>query len=212
MNGACAIHDVELAMWGKTSEDVGEGLKTGEFGTTEETAGFFLRAAGRCLEHDLGMGGAVIEELGDAKPAHREVSVLAACSDRGVDPTVHIAIGTDVVHQHEEADGKAIGLGTMRDFRLFAGRIANLNGGVVLNFGSAVIMPEVFLKAVAMSRSRGVSLGDFTAANFDMYSLYRPRANIVERPRLIGGTTYDFLGHHEILVPVLVASILCRIT
>ncbi len=211
MNGACAIHDVELAMWGRTSEDVGEGLKTGEFGMTGETAGFFARASKRCLDHDLGMGDALRAELADADPAHRERSVLGTCSDAGIDLTVHIAVGTDVVHQHEEADGKAIGFGTMKDFRRFAERIAGLNGGVVLNLGSAVMMPEVFLKAMAMARSRGIDLGGFTSANFDMYSHYRPRVNLVERPRLIGGTTYSFLGHHEILIPVLVASILCRI-
>ncbi len=211
MNGACAIHDVELALWGRTSEDVGAGLQTGEFGMTGETAGFFARAAKRCIDHDLGMGDALMAELGDANPTHRDRSVLSACSDAGIDLTVHIAVGTDVVHQHEEADGSAIGFGTMKDFRRFADRIAGLNGGVVLNLGSAVIMPEIFLKAVAMARSRGIDLGDFTAANFDMYSLYRPRVNLVERPRLIGGTTYSFLGHHELLIPVFVASILCRI-
>ena len=210
MNGACAIHDIELAMWGKTSEDVGEGLRSGEFGMTEETAGFFARAAKRCVDRELGMGGAIIGELADAEPLHGEVSVLAACSEKGIRPTVHIAVGTDVIHQHAEADGKAIGFGTMKDFRHFAGLIAGLNGGVVLNLGSAVIMPEVFLKALAMARSRDIDLGDFTAANFDMYSLYRPRVNVVERPRLIGGTTYSFLGHHELLIPVFVASVLCR--
>jgi len=212
MNGACAIHDVELAMWGKTSEDVGEGLRTGEFGMTEETAGFFSRAARRCLDQEIGMGDAITEELRSADPPHQEVSVLAACSECGTALTVHIAMGTDVVHQHEEADGKAIGFGTMKDFRRFADSIARLKGGVVLNFGSAVIMPEVFLKALAMARSRDIDMGDFTTANFDMFSLYRPRVNLVERPRLIGGTTYGFLGHHELLVPVFVASVLRRIT
>jgi hypothetical protein len=211
MNGACAIHDVELAMWGRTSEDVGEGLKTGEFGMTGETSGFFARAAKRCLDLDVGMGEALIRELAEAQPRHGDRSVLGACLDTGVGPTVHIAMGTDVVHQHDEADGKAIGHGTMKDFRRFAERIAGLNGGVVLNLGSAVIMPEIFLKAVAMARSRNINLGDFTTANFDMYSLYRPRVNLVERPRLIGGTTFNFLGHHELLIPVLTASILCQI-
>jgi hypothetical protein len=210
MNGACAIHDVELALWGRTSEDVGEGLKTGEFGTTGETAAFFARAAKRCLTEGLGMGEALTAELATASPAHTEHSILWACSEAGLSPTVHVALGTDVVHQHEEADGKAIGFGTMKDFRRFADRIACLNGGVVLNLGSAVIMPEVFLKAVAMARSRNKDLGDFTTANFDMFSLYRARVNLVERPRLIGGTTYSFLGHHELLIPVLTASILYK--
>jgi hypothetical protein len=157
------------------------------------------------------MGEALKLELSDAGPAHWPVSVIGAASDAGIPLTVHVALGTDVVHQHEDADGKAIGYGTMKDFRVFADRVAGLNGGVVLNIGSAVVMPEVFLKALAMARSRGRDLGDFTTANFDMYSLYRPRVNVVERPRLIGAKTYDFLGQHEILLPVLFASILYRI-
>jgi hypothetical protein len=211
MNGACAIHDVELAMWGKTSEDVGEGLRSGEFGMTGETAGFFARASSRCLDQQLGMGDALLAEFEKASPVHRNISVLGACSDSGIDVTVHIALGTDVVHQHKEADGKAIGFGSMQDFRHFADRVACLNGGVVLNLGSAVILPEVFLKALAMARSRDIDLGSFTTANFDMYSLYRPRVNLVERPKLVGGKTYNFLGHHEILIPVFVASVLRRI-
>jgi hypothetical protein len=178
---------------------------------TKETSEFFARAAGRCLEHGLGMGEALKQELGGAEPAHPEVSIISACSNAGVPLTVHIALGTDVVHQHEEADGRAIGYGTMLDFRLFADRIADLNGGVVLNMGSAVILPEVFLKALAMARSRDRDLGSFTAANFDMHSLYRPRVNIIDRPRLIGGTTFGFLGHHEILLPVFFASVLSGI-
>jgi hypothetical protein len=208
MNGACAIHDVELALWGRTSEDVAEGLQSGGFGMTKETAEFFARAAARCLSDDRGMGEALKMELADSGPKHRDISIINACSERDVLLTVHVAPGTDVVHQHREADGKAIGHGTMIDFRAFAERLAALDGGIVINIGSAVIMPEVFLKAVAMARSRGVELGNFTTANFDMYSLYRPRINVVERPKLIGGTTFNFLGHHEILLPVLFASIL----
>jgi hypothetical protein len=211
MNGACAIHDVELALWGRTSEDVGEGLQTGGFGMTRETADFFARAARRCLTDDRGMGEALEIELGVARPSYGDISVVNACSAKAIPLTVHVALGTDVVHQHDAADGRAIGHGTMLDFRAFAARIAGLRGGVVLNIGSAVIMPEVFLKALAMARSRGQDLGDFTAANFDMYSMYRPRLNVVERPRLIGATTFSFLGHHEILLPVLFASILSEI-
>jgi hypothetical protein len=211
MNGACAIHDVELAIWGRTSENVGEGLQSGEFGTTRETSEFFARAAGRCLEFNQGMGEALQTELNAAKPGNRGVSIIGACSDAGAMLTVHIAPGTDVVHQHEAADGKAIGYGTMMDFRTFSEAIAGLDGGVVINIGSAVVMPEVFLKALAMARSRGMNLGDFTTANFDMYSMYRPQVNVLERPRLIGATTFGFLGHHEILLPVFFASILSEI-
>jgi hypothetical protein len=210
MNGACAIHDIELAVWGRTSEDVGEGLRSGEFGTTRETAEFFARAAGRCLSSEQGIGEALQAELDAAKPSNRGVSIIGACSDAGAILTVHVAPGTDVVHQHKEADGKAIGYGTMKDFRTFSETIAGLDGGVVINIGSAVIMPEVFLKALAMARSRGLDLGDFTTANFDMYSMYRPQVNVLERPRLIGGTTFGFLGHHEVLLPVFFASILSR--
>lgn len=211
MNGACAIHDVELAVWGRTSEDVGEGLRTGEFGMTGETAEFFARAAKRCLSNDQGMGEALKAELTASHAPNAGTSVIGACSAADIPLTVHVALGTDVVHQHDEADGKAIGHGTMKDFRSFAEAIAGLDGGVVLNLGSAVIMPEVFLKAVAMARSRGKDLGDFTTANFDMYAMYRPRVNVVERPRLIGGTTFSFIGHHEILLPVFFASILAQI-
>jgi hypothetical protein len=211
VNGAFAIHDVELALWGRTSEDVGEGLRSGAFGMTRETADFFARAARRCLG-DVGMGAAIAAELAAAGPRYGHVSVINACREHKVPLSVHVALGTDVVHQHDEADGRAIGHGTMLDFRAFAALIANLRAGVVLNIGSAVIMPEIFLKALAMARNRGVDLGRFTAANFDMYSMYRPRQNLVERPRLIGATTFNFLGHHEILLPVFFASILSCVT
>lgn len=212
MNGACAIHDLEIAMWGKTSEDVAAGLEGGYFGMTEETAHLFNDAAGLCLQEDIGLGEALGRRLRDARPPNQEVSLIATTLDLGIPLSVHVALGTDVVHQHDEADGRAIGFGTMKDFRAFACAIGSLNGGVVLNIGSAVMMPEVFLKALAIARNKGADLGEFTTANFDMFSHYRPTTSIVERPRLIGGTTYAFLGHHEILLPVFVASILSRAT
>jgi hypothetical protein len=125
--------------------------------------------------------------------------------------TVHVAIGTDVVHQHPAADGQAIGYATMQDFRSFASTIEGLKGGVVINMGSAVILPEVFLKALAMARNAGADLGRFTTANFDMHSLYRPSMNVVERPRLLGATTYSFCGNHEIFLPVFIASIISKL-
>jgi deoxyhypusine synthase len=211
MNGACAIHDVEIAMWGRTSEDVGEGLKTGLFGSTEETAAFFDSVTRTCLEMRLGLGTCLGRELLARKAPNADVSVLASAHQAGVPVTVHVAIGTDVVHQHPAADGQAIGYATMEDFRTFASIIRDLRGGVVLNVGSAVILPEVFLKALAMARNAGADLGGFTTANFDMFSLYRPVTNVVERPRLIGARTYNFCGSHEIILPVLFASLMFRL-
>ena len=210
-NGAGAIHDIEIAMWGKTSEDVGEGLKTGMFGATAETARLFNGTARTCLATKTGLGRGLGQALIEAKAPNREVSVLATAHAAGVPVTVHVAIGTDVVHEHDDADGAAIGYATMDDFRTFTSLIMSLDGGVVLNVGSAVIMPEVFLKALAVARNRGVDLGEFTTANFDMFALYRPLTNVVERPRLIGAKTYNFTGNHEIILPVLIASVLSRV-
>jgi hypothetical protein len=210
MNGACAIHDVEIALWGKTSEDVEAGLEHGTFGMTGETSAFFNDAASACLQDDIGFGKAIGEQLARMRPANPELSVMATAHNLGIPVTVHVAIGTDVVHQHDEADGKAIGAGTLMDFRTFSSLIADLNGGVILNLGSAVIMPEVFLKALARARNAGSALGEFTTANFDMFSLYRPTTSVVRRPKAMGATTFSFLGHHEILLPVFVASVLSR--
>jgi hypothetical protein len=207
MNGACAIHDVELAMYGKTSEDVAHAIEDGSFGMCAETAGFMNAAARRSLEEKTGLGSAVTAMLAEAGPPHAGASLLAACGKAGVGVTVHVAIGTDIVHEHEEADGRAIGHGTMYDFRKFTQWIIGLNGGAVLNIGSAVLMPEVFLKALAIARNRGAKLGEFITADFDMLSQYRPLSNVVQRPRAVGGTGYSFTGHHEILLPVVVAAI-----
>ena len=210
-NGAGAIHDIEIAMWGKTSEDVGEGLQTGSFGTTAETARIFNDAARVCLETGTGLGKGLAKALAELKAPNAGVSVLATALEAGVPLTVHVAIGTDVVHEHDEADGKALGYASMEDFRTFTSVILGLKGGVVLNVGSAVVLPEVFLKALAIARNRGADLGAFTTANFDMVSLYRPVTNVVERPKLVGATGYNFTGNHEILLPVFVASLLSRL-
>jgi hypothetical protein len=211
MNGACAIHDVEIAMWGKTSEDVAEGLVTGLFGTARETAELFNAAAEACLAERKGLGAGLGELLLERRAPNEAVSLLATASRAGIKATVHVAIGTDVVHQHPEANGEAIGYASMADFRKFAAQIVALRGGVVLNLGSAVIMPEVFLKTLAMARNRGAHLGRFTTANFDMLQHYRPFVNVIERPRLVGATAYNFTGNHELVLPVLVASIMSRI-
>jgi hypothetical protein len=211
VNGAFAIHDVEIAMWGKTSEDVEEALGRGEFGMASETQEFFDSASARCLDDRTGLGEALGLELAKRGAPNPEVSILTSAASAAVPLTVHVAIGTDIVHQHEGADGRAIGQGSLTDFRKFVSLIAGLNGGVVLNIGSAVILPEVFLKALAIARSRGEELGEFTTANFDMYPHYRPTANLVRRPRALGGTTFEFLGHHELLLPVLFASVLAKL-
>jgi hypothetical protein len=211
VNGACAIHDFEIAMWGKTSEDVAQGLKQGVFGTTEETARFFNLAARTCLRRKIGLGRSLGEALAGGRAPNSAVSLLATAHALGLPMTVHVAIGTDVVHQHPEADGRAIGYGTMADFRSFVSGIMDLRGGVVVNIGSAVVMPEVFLKAVAIARSRSVDLGAFTTANFDMFPLYRPITNVVERPRLLGARSYNFIGNHELILPLLVASLMSRL-
>jgi hypothetical protein len=211
MNGACAIHDVEIAMWGKTSEDVASNIEAGTFGMSRETAEFMNGAARRSLDEKTGLGTAILAMLAEADPPHGEASLLAACHRAGVDVTCHVAIGTDIVHEHPEADGRAIGHGTMYDFRKFSDWMLGLDGGVVINVGSAVIMPEVFLKALAVARNKEAELGEFITANFDMLAQYRPLSNVVRRPEEVGGTGYNFIGHHEILLPILVAAITSKL-
>jgi hypothetical protein len=211
MNGACAIHDVEIAMWGKTSEDVASNIEAGTFGMSRETAEFMNGAARRSLDEKTGLGAAILAMLAEADPPHGQASLLAACHRAGVDVTCHVAIGTDIVHEHPEADGRAIGHGTMYDFRKFSDWMLGLDGGVVINVGSAVIMPEVFLKALAVARNKGAELGGFITANFDMLAQYRPLSNVVRRPEAAGGTGYNFIGHHEILLPILVAAIASKL-
>ncbi len=211
MNGACAIHDVEIAMWGKTSEDVESAIREGTFGMSEETARLMNGAAARSLEEETGFGAALTAVLAEADPPHADASLLMACRAAGVEVTVHVAIGTDIVHEHREADGRAIGYGTMRDFRKFSEWIGALDGGVVINIGSAVIMPEVFLKALAVATNAGARLGRFITANFDMLPQYRPLENVVRRPEAAGGKGYNFIGHHEILIPILVAAIASKL-
>jgi hypothetical protein len=211
VNGACAIHDVEIAMWGKTSEDVALALAAGTFGMSAETAGFMNSAAARSAQEGTGLGRAIMDMLDEAAPPHAGSSLLAACLRAGTPVTVHVAIGTDIVHEHPEADGAAIGYGTMRDFREFTRWILGLDGGAVLNIGSAVLMPEIFLKALAVAGNRGAELGEFVTADFDMFRQYRPLSNVVLRPQEVGGKGYSFTGHHEILVPILVAALASKL-
>lgn len=207
MNGAGAIHDYELASFGHTSEDVEAGLADGSFGMVRETAeGIFgaWRAAG-----DLGAGEALGRAIAESNAPHGDLSLLAACWRAGVPACVHIAMGSDIIHQQPGADGALMGELSMRDFRLLAGQLPDLDkGGVVVNFGSAVVLPEVFLKALTVARNLGASIEDFAAANFDMIQHYRPNMNVVGRPtRTGGGRGFSITGHHEIMGPLLFAAI-----
>lgn len=209
MNSAAAIHDVETAMWGKTSEDVAENILDGTFGMARETGDFMnntLTAAFR--ETDLGYGEALGKELIDSHARNAEMSILATCYTRNVPVTVHAAIGTDIIHQQPTMDGAATGELTFRDFRTLCDVCKGLKrGGVVLNVGSAVIMPEVFLKALTVARNLGAKAKGFTTAVFDMNHHYRPAVNVTLRPTQNGGRGFYFTGHHEIMVPLLAAMI-----
>jgi hypothetical protein len=208
MNGAVAVHDCEMALFGATSEDVSKGLRNGSFGMARETGEFFNRAVKKASLKKAGLGQTLGMSLRKAKAVQSDLSLLAAASRLGIPATVHVAIGTDIVHQHPSADGAAIGASSFEDFLRFAGEVAKLGpGGVVLNLGSAVIMPEVFLKALTMARNLGHPARGFTTANFDMIQHYRPGVNVVQRPVEGGGRGYALTGHHEIMIPLLAAAV-----
>jgi hypothetical protein len=212
MNSAAAIHDVETAMWGKTSEDVAENMLDGRFGMARETGELIngaLQAAYR--DSDMGYGEALGRKLLALDAPHAEMSLLAACHILGVPATVHAAIGTDTIHQQPSMDGAATGELSLRDFRTLCEVCKGLTGGgVVLNVGSAVIMPEVFLKALTVARNLGARARGFTTAVFDMHTLYRPTVNVQIRPTQDGGRGMFITGHHEIMVPLLAAMIKAR--
>ncbi len=209
MNGAAAIHDVEIARVGRTSEDVEANLHEGRFGMVDETGDFMNAAMVEGARRGEGLGecwGRTVEEEG---APHRDVSLLAAAWRAKVPATVHVAIGTDTIHHHPMCDGAALGETTLRDFRIFAGTLAEARGAVVLNLGSAVLMPEVFLKALSVARNLGADLSGLTTVNFDQIQHYRPRMNVVERPtRAVGGRGYSLTGHHEIMIPLFAAAVL----
>ena len=213
MNSAASIHDVETALWGQTSEDVAENILDGKFGMSRETGEFINTSLtiGHTMT-DLGYGETLGRALTEAPAKNKRVSILATCYELGVPVTVHAAIGTDIVHQQPTMDGAATGELSFRDFKIFAHTVGGLvNGGVVLNIGSAVIMPEVFLKALTVARNLGSKAKGFTTANFDMFRHYRPMMNVVLRPTQKTGTGYDFAGHHEIMIPLLAAMIKQRL-
>lgn len=212
MNSAAAIHDVETAMWGKTSEDVAAYLVDGRFGMSRETGDFINGVLKDSMAEDsAGYGEVLGRELIRRKASNKKFSILAACYAHDVPVTVHAAIGTDIIHQQPSMDGAATGEMTFRDFKVLCNSVKDLgNGGVVLHIGSAVILPEVFLKTLTVARNLGHRVKNFTTVNFDMFRHYRPTMNVVQRPTQDGGTGYDITGHHEIMIPLLCAMIKAR--
>ncbi len=206
-NGAAIIHDFELAFAGRTSEEVGEGLADGSFGMAEETGAFLNRAARLAAQENRGLGEIVGREIWERRLRFRETSLFATAWRLGVPATVHVTLGADIIHMHPAADGAAIGAATMHDFRRLAAVVAELSSGVVLNLGSAVVMPEVFLKALNLARNLGRKVRNFTAADMDFIRHYRPRVNVLERPTATGGRAITLTGHHEIMFPLLAAAI-----
>jgi len=211
LNGAAAIHDFELAAFGGTSEDVESGLADGSFGMAEETGAEMNTAIAAAARGGQGMGEGLAAALaGRTTLPGREASILLAAHERDVPVTVHAAIGAEIIHQHPAADGAALGATSHRDFRRLAGSLPTLHrGGAVLNLGSAVVLPEVFLKALTIARNLGAGRPThFLAADFDMQRHYRPRLNVVQRPTRAGGEGYLLTGHHELLLPLLVWGVL----
>jgi hypothetical protein len=210
MNGSGVIHDFEIAIAGWTSEDVDSALVSGEFGMAEETGRLINEAIKSGFKDDCGVGESAGRALAERKPQYRRFSLLHEAYKMRIPVTAHVTIGTDIIHIHPQADGAAIGAATYRDFLLFTSLVKELDGGgVYLNVGSAVTMPEVFLKAVTVVRNLGHSLKDFTTANFDFIQHYRPLANVVRRPVANGaGRGYSITGHHEIMIPLLAAAVI----
>jgi hypothetical protein len=207
LNGAGLIHDFEVALSGATSEDVDSALGPGQFGMAEETGRMINEAIADGAARKLGLGQSIVELLDRRKPSHARFSVLCAAARLGIPVTVHVGIGTDIIHMHPAASGEAIGAASLRDFRYFVSFVSRLEAGVYLNCGSAVLLPEVFLKAVAISRNRGVSLAGLTTVNFDFMRMYRAETNVVRRPVAGIGKGYSFTGHHEIMLPLLAAAL-----
>jgi hypothetical protein len=207
-NGAGVIHDFEIALSGATSEDVDASLGSGCFGMAEETGRLLNRAINDGVAVGRGIGQSVGEFLREHHPRFERSSVVASAARLGIPLTVHVAVGTDIIHMHPDASGQAIGEGSLRDFRYFVSNVARLGRGVYLNCGSAVVLPEVFLKAVALVRNRGIVLDGLTTVNLDFLRLYRPQTNVVSRPTLGIGHGYSLVGHHEIMIPLIAAALI----
>jgi hypothetical protein len=209
MNGAGIIHDFEVALAGATSEDVDEALGSGRFGMADETGRILNQIIAEAAQDGLGFGQAVGRYLSRANTPYRDRSLAVAANEMGVPVTVHVAVGTDIIHMHPHASGAAIGDVSLRDFRYFTSCVARLERGVYINCGSAVVLPEVFLKAVALARNRGANLDGLTTVNIDFMRMYRPQTNVVTRP--VAGTNgvgISLVGHHEILIPLIAAAVI----
>ncbi|NQZ97960.1 MAG: hypothetical protein HRU01_15735 [Myxococcales bacterium] len=207
MNGAGCVHDLELALMGRTSEDVATSLDDGSFGMAGETAERLNRAIRAGADEGLGMGEAVGREILEGAYPNKDRSILASAARLDVPASVHVAIGTDIHHMHPGADGAALGATSYRDFEMLTSVVATLGSGIVFNVGSAVILPEVFLKALSLARNLGHKAHGFTSVDMDFIRHYRPQANVVERPTRTGGTGLSLVGHHEIMVPLLAAGL-----
>lgn len=207
MNGACIVHDFEIAYAGMTSEDVDAGIGKGEFGMAEETGRLLNNAIKGGVKKGWGIGKSAGRMINNSKYPYKDLSILAAGARLGMPVTVHVAMGTDIIHIHPQMDSRATGEGSEMDFKLFAGVVAALEGGVYLNIGSAVLLPEVFLKALTLVRNLGYTVENFTTVNMDFIQHYRPLTNVVRRPTKEGGKGYTLTGHHEIMVPLLAGAI-----
>jgi deoxyhypusine synthase len=208
MNGAGIIHDVELAIAGRTSEDVPTAIDDGSFGMAQDTAVFLAKALAESQQDSDGLGQAVGRAIQGKKLPFSKQSILAAGFRLGIPVSVHVAIGTDIIHFHPQFDAARTGSATHRDFRLFSSVVATLEHGVYLNVGSAVILPEIFLKAVALARNLGHTLDQFTTVNLDMITHYRPLTNVINRPTARGGKGINLVGHHEIMLPLIAAGVI----
>jgi hypothetical protein len=210
-NGSVLVHDTEIALVGFTSEDVDASLGKGDFGAARETGEILNAAAKRGAADGIGLGEAMGREVSEQNAPYAEVSLLCQTYKNRVPFTTHLAIGADIGHFHESCDGAALGETSHTDFKLFCSIVREMNGGgVYLNLGSAVVLPEIFLKAVTVVRNLAFPLEDFTTANFDFIQGYRPNTNVVRRPTAGGaGRGFSLTGHHEILIPLLAAQILC---
>jgi hypothetical protein len=208
MNGSAAIHDFELAFAGKTSEDVAAQLHTGQFGMARETADAFAVAAQQGTQHERGLGAALGAYIAELDCPHADASLVLACHRAAIPCTVHVALGTDIVHMHPHVSGAALGESSMLDFRILCAVVCGLAGGVWLNLGSAVVMPEVFLKAVSVARNLGWDLAGLVTANFDKESKYRTGMNVLRRP---GSEGIEVIGHHELLIPLLHAAVVAKL-
>jgi deoxyhypusine synthase len=208
MNGAGIVHDLELAMIGRTSEDVATALQNGSFGMAHETCAFLSEAIAAIHENATGLGEAVGRRILEKQLPLRDKSILATGARLGIPVTVHVAIGTDIIHVHPGFDPRKTGAATHCDFRLFASMVATLDKGVYMNVGSAVILPEIFLKATTLVRNLGYTLNEFTTVNLDFIKHYRPLTNVVARPTANGGQGINLVGHHEILLPLIAAGVI----